>query len=179
MRTNKLPSVERLHELFYIEDGWLHRRVSVRAPKSHAGARAGNLNSDGYIRVMVDGKRYFVHRLIWVMCRGPIPDGMHIDHIDHDPTNNRIENLRLATTAENQRNRRGAQADSKSGIRGVSPQKGGWQARVRVNGREIGRWFKSKIAAVIFVDLIRTKYFGDFYSSPVTPGLAELLTLPK
>jgi len=110
-----------------------------------------------------------------MMNFGPIPDGIHIDHIDGNPGNNKIENLRLATNAENQRNRQGANADSKSGIRGVSPQKGGWQARVQVNGREIGRWFKSKIAAVIFVDLIRTKYFGDFYSSPVTPGLAELL----
>ena len=172
MKVIELPPVERLCQLFELRDGHLYWRVSKGG--SRAGVRAG-CPDRGYLRVKVGGRIYAVHRLIWMMNFGPIPDGIHIDHIDGNPGNNKIENLRLATNAENQRNRQGANADSKSGIRGVSPQKGGWQARVQVNGREIGRWFKSKIAAVIFVDLIRTKYFGDFYSSPVTPGLAELL----
>jgi len=174
MKAIELPTPERLHELFELRDGVLYRRVSTSS-NACAGARAGNPHK-GYLRVKVDRRSYRAHRLIWVMCHGPIPDGMEVDHIDHNPTNNRTENLRLATNAENGRNRRGAQSNSRSGIRGVCLHRdGGWQAKVQVDGREINRYFKSKIAAVIFVDLIRTKYFGDFYSSPVTPGLAELL----
>ena len=164
---NKLPSVERLCQLFELRDGHLYWRVSKGG--SRAGVRAG-CPDRGYIRVMVDGRTYAVHRLIWMMNFGPIPDGIHIDHIDGNPGNNKIENLRLATNAENQRNRQGANADSKSGIRGVSPRRdGGWRANVQVDGREITRTFKSIYAAAVYADLLRWKYHGEF--AQPTPGL--------
>ena len=175
MKVIELPPVERLHELFYYEDGVLYRRVSASF-NTRAGDRAGSLKQSGYIGVAVGRKLYLAHRLIWTMHHGVIPAGMEIDHINGDKADNRIENLRLATRSENNRNLRGAHADSRTGIRGVSPYKSGrWHAQVHVNGRNIQRYFKSQIAAVIFADLVRAKYFGDFYNPPVTPGLAELL----
>lgn len=62
--------------------------------------------------------------------------GIHIDHINHDPLNNRRSvNLRKATCAENQQNREGATTRSKSGVRGVYYHKitGKWAAQIRVN----------------------------------------------
>lgn len=44
---------------------------------------------------------FFVHRLVWSAFHGPIPKGMHVNHIDEDPTNNRLENLNLMTPKEN------------------------------------------------------------------------------
>ncbi|MBM4430691.1 MAG: HNH endonuclease [Chloroflexi bacterium] len=42
-----------------------------------------------------------VHRLVWTYWRGEIPDGMHVDHIDHDRHNNAVSNLRLRDPSEN------------------------------------------------------------------------------
>lgn len=57
--------------------------------------------------VVVGGKRYteYVHRIVWMLHHGVIPDGKVIDHIDRDKLNNHIENLRLVTRAVNNTNR--------------------------------------------------------------------------
>lgn len=47
-----------------------------------------------------------VHRLCLEAFRGPCPDGMESLHVDDNPTNNRIGNLRWATKKENGRDRR-------------------------------------------------------------------------
>lgn len=53
---------------------------------------------------LYDGKKsknYSVHRFIWECFNGPIPDGLEVDHIDGNPMNNKLENLRLGTHKEN------------------------------------------------------------------------------
>ena len=44
------------------------------------------------------------HRVIWYYFNGEIPEGMQIDHINGDKTDNRLENLRLVTPKENLNN---------------------------------------------------------------------------
>jgi hypothetical protein len=46
-------------------------------------------------------RTFKAHRLVWWWHHGPVPDGLQIDHIDGDKSNNRIENLRVVTQAEN------------------------------------------------------------------------------
>lgn len=53
--------------------------------------------------VNYQGRDYAVHRVVWAVVHGAWPE-TSLDHIDHDTLNNRIENLRLATHAENARN---------------------------------------------------------------------------
>ncbi len=57
------------------------------------------------IRVEFKGKRYLVHRVIWKMLNGEISSDLEIDHVDGNPFNNKISNLRLVDASTNQRNR--------------------------------------------------------------------------
>lgn len=59
-----------------------------------------------------------VHRIIWQLVHGKILDGFIIDHIDGNALNNRIENLRMISQAENSRNTR-KRTDRGSGVVGV------------------------------------------------------------
>lgn len=56
--------------------------------------------------IKIGGKRYQMrlHRAIWLFVHGFIPDGMDLDHINGDRTDNRIANLRLVTPKENKAN---------------------------------------------------------------------------
>lgn len=44
---------------------------------------------------------FLVHRLVWEVFNGPIPEGMTINHISEDKTDNRLDNLELLTMKEN------------------------------------------------------------------------------
>lgn len=45
-----------------------------------------------------------LHRLVWETFNGEIPEGMQIDHIDGNPENNCLDNLRCVTAKENSNN---------------------------------------------------------------------------
>ena len=56
----------------------------------------------GYVYVFLKRtKGYRVHRLVYEAFIGPIPDGMQVNHIDEDKSNNRLDNLNLMTPKEN------------------------------------------------------------------------------
>jgi len=100
-----------------------------------ANGMAGSVSRRGYIHISINGKFYQAHRLAWLLVHGEdAPED--IDHIDGDPTNNRIANLRAVSHAENGRNRR-TNSNNLSGVNGVgwNARFGKWQARIKVNGR--------------------------------------------
>lgn len=93
------------------------------------GARgAKKPNSNGYIMIMIEGQRYYAHRLAFLYMLGRWPIG-ETDHIDLDRTNNSWSNLREVSRSENQLNKSVTRA-SASGIKGVC-----WDSR---NGRWLG-----------------------------------------
>lgn len=65
------------------------------------------LNSSGYPIVRLykgrQGKSFYIHQLVWTYFGNGVSNGrkLHIDHIDNNKTNNRIENLQLLTSREN------------------------------------------------------------------------------
>lgn len=65
---------------------------------------ADRVGTAGYrnVRAMIDGKRMTAlsHRLVWLHLRGPIPDGMTVNHKNGDKADNRPDNLELATDSE-------------------------------------------------------------------------------
>lgn len=74
---------------------------------------------DSY-RVNVKGTVYQVHRVIWAIVHGSINDDQMIDHIDGNPFNNKLENLRIGTPALNARNT-SKYSTNKTGFTGVNP----------------------------------------------------------
>lgn len=78
------------------------------------------------------------HRVAWELARGDIPEGMFIDHMCHNPACVNISHLRLATPKQNVENRSGAQANSKTGVRGVSwdAERRKWASQVMHKGRK-------------------------------------------
>jgi len=99
------------------------------------GSLAGCLHGSGYKVVTINSKSQKLHRVIWIMLFGDIPDGFYIDHINGNKIDNRLENLRLATNSQNQQNRP-APKNSTSGYRGVTwhKQVNKWMARICIKG---------------------------------------------
>lgn len=73
-----------------------------------------SISYKGYVTVTLNGKQYYLHRLLWETFVGEIPDGYEIDHIDTNPRNNSLENLRLVTHKENCNNKKSLENYSKS-----------------------------------------------------------------
>lgn len=105
-----------------------------RRPTVKAADAAGTINSRGYLQICMRGRAHLGHRIAWLLTHGHWPTKM-IDHINGARSDNRLENLREATGAQNQANR-AARKDSKSGMRGVRFDKktGKWAAQLQIGG---------------------------------------------
>jgi hypothetical protein len=130
---------EELSELldYNPEDGEVRwkKRVSLQAVP---GQLAGTI-SNGYREVKVYGKLYKCHRIAWLLTHGEWPDG-EIDHIDHNKSNNRVENLRLVDRIQNcrnrSRNRDDGKCSTKYGLFGVRRLPSGkWRADIGGGGK--------------------------------------------
>ncbi len=114
------------------ETGIFRWRETGPGRKAEAGAV---LKPRGYTHICIDGKRYYAHRLAWLYVYGVWPRE-YVDHINRDPRDNRIANLRQATHTENLQNK-GKSTNNTSGHLGVSWRKDcdRWHARLRVDGK--------------------------------------------
>lgn len=146
--------------------------MDLEVPTGHAEAmeraisrtQAGTFRHDGYGTIMIYGERYLVHRLAWFYAHGCWPANL-IDHIDGNPHNNAIANLRECDHRQNHCNQDGVKPGTISGLLGVqwhkSTQK--WHAVIKHYGRtqSLGYFHKKEDAraARIAAEKIR---FGEF-----------------
>jgi hypothetical protein len=119
-------TLTQLQKLFDYRDGNLYWKT-FKGPRAIAGSLAGSIRKDGYCRIRIDGKYYLTHRLIWVWHGNELSRNIEIDHINNKSSDNRIENLRLATRLENEYNK------PKKGYRFEA---GKWRAKIKVDGKQ-------------------------------------------
>lgn len=178
MYIRKLPSVELLNELLFIdadsgtliwkERGLEHFKDGARYTAEsnqkkwntrYANKPAGFFSPAHGVQVRINKKQYLAHRIIWAMTYGSLSESHFIDHMDGDRSNNRISNLRLADHSLNAKNTK-KPSDNKSGICGVSRFKSatfdGWQIRWQANKKTV------------------TKYSKDFFDACAIRKSAEL-----
>ena len=117
VQINKLPPVPVLRSIFTadFEEGKLYWGPTA---KRHKGCEAGypNRHLKNRRMVVLEEKTYSVSRILWAMHSGRDPGPLYIDHINGDPSDNRIVNLRPVTPGENGTNKL---AYCKTGVRSV------------------------------------------------------------
>lgn len=155
--------LERLRALFYYQNGKLYNKVSRGSARKDT--LAGYTAEDGYRRVRIDGSYHYIHRLTWWLLTGKnVPDDLYIDHIDGDRQNNCIDNLRLATSLENQYNK-ARQSNGTSQFKGVwyDSVKGVWKASIRYKDKRqyIGQ-FDTELGAAVAYDKLAAQIQGEF-----------------
>lgn len=110
--------------------------TSARGPRNRwAGQLAGVICVHGYRLISVDNERFRASRLAWFYMTGEWPP-VDIDHVNGKRSDDRWQNLRVASESENMRNSK-RYANNTSGTRGVSwnKRRGKWHARVRVDNK--------------------------------------------
>lgn len=156
---------EKFNEAFEYKEGSLFWKVgNTNAIK--IGQEVGTEFPRGYRRVSLAGKIYTVHRVIWTMFHGTPPKEIHIDHINGNASDNKIENLRLATNSQNCCNRR--MKPNNTGIKNVSFIKECQKYRVALQANKKRKFFGyyEDLELAEFVALeARNKYHGEFARS--------------
>ena len=164
--TGRLTWRERGPELFDCEDRYVQQVMkgwNSRYAGKPALVQTGTNNR--YLQGLIGGVGVMSHRAAWMIYHGtPIPNGLQIDHINGDVTDNRIGNLRLATPQQNTFNSPG-QPNSASRYKGVSwlSKAGRWRASVKVKGRfkELGLYATQEEAHSAYMAATE-KLHGDF-----------------
>lgn len=158
-----LPKLEELNETFDLNPAspsglsWSINRGG------RSGKRAGCAGKHGEWRVELAGVAILVHRVIWMMSTGSDPGEMLIDHIDRNPGNNDISNLRLATRSQNQRNSTGWGRTSRFCGVHASPSKGKWCAQINSNKKRMHLGtFRCETSAAVAYDRAAILHHGEF-----------------
>lgn len=125
------------------------------------GDIAGHVDINGRVNIKIDGKYCKAHRLAWLYVYGSIPES--IDHINNNPSDNRLLNLRACDKAQNSYNSK-IKSTNKSGAKNVSWDKArnSWKVQIRFNNsRKILRVKDFELAELVAHEA-RLKYHGEY-----------------
>lgn len=127
--------------------------------KARVGAPVGATDKNGYIRVRFNKRFHSAHRLCWLHFYGKWPSAV-IDHINGDPSDNRLCNLREATVAQNQWNLR----KKPIGVFWHKTNKK-WTVSIKANGKlhHFGSFNSIEDASVVAIKA-RKELHGEFTS---------------
>lgn len=149
--------------LFNYDNGKLLWKKTT-SNRAKVGSEAGSIQGRGYLAVGVNGTRYPVHKLIYLFHHGHMPEV--VDHIDGNRLNNKIENLRGCTKAQNNMNT-GSRKHNTSGCKNVFWVKSLSKWRVKVTAGKKQKYFgvydDKELAELIAIEA-RNKHHGQFAS---------------
>lgn len=151
-------------EFFEYKDGALYwkKKTSTKTSQISIGDVAGTTRPDGYSAIKFQYKLYLVHRLIFLMHHGYMPK--FVDHIDGNPKNNQIENLRETTIRNNCLNQK-LRKNNTSGVKGVTfaKERNKWLVQVPIskNKKNLGYYQDLELAELVAMEA-RNKYHGAF-----------------
>jgi hypothetical protein len=123
---------QQLFDILDYKNGQFYWKIA-NSNRVKVGQLAGSRMTNGYYCIRCFNKLYLTHRLVWLWHTGRFPI-KHLDHIDGDQSNNKIENLRECDDAENHQNIT-KQRNNTSGYLGVSFNKrwNKWHAQIQIN----------------------------------------------
>jgi hypothetical protein len=122
------------------------------------------------MQVGVDGKMTGVHRIAWALAHGEYPN-VEVDHINGNGADNRLCNLRLATSSQNNQNRR-LSSRNRTGVKGVFRIKAGkkpWRVAIGLNGHYYITHFETFEEAVQHAEQKRREMHADFANDGYQP----------
>ena len=152
---------EYLNEIFEYKDGSIYWKKKI-ANCINIGTKAGTSVYNEYSRVFVSDKSYLIHRLVFLMHNGYLPE--MVDHIDGIKSNNRIENLRATTRSQNLFNSKLSKSNS-TGSKNVSYEAGINKFIVTISVKKkfayVG-YFDDLELADLVAHMAREKYHGIY-----------------
>lgn len=111
------------------------KNIPKNNKKAKIGKEIGSLDTKGYRRVLILGIEVKCHRIIWYLHYNYWPNDF-IDHINGNPLDNTIENLRVVSTRQNSNNlKRHRQGYLVGAHYRKDTQK--WRARIHINGKQL------------------------------------------
>lgn len=81
--------------------GYPYRVVPIEDPRTGCHLWTGGVNQDGYGLLERGGKSMMAHRWYWIQFRGPIPEGMQLDHLCRNHRCVNPDHLEIVTNREN------------------------------------------------------------------------------
>ena len=114
----------------------LRKRRAAGKGLQPAAETFGSPMKRGYLQVGLDGKKFYMHRLVAMAFLPDYRDDLQVDHADGDKHNNHFSNLRMATSSRNHRGFREKTAGTSSTYRGVTWNKRAkrWLAQIHLDG---------------------------------------------
>lgn len=146
---------------------WRFDNKYINHSKRRGDSFAGYINSNGkYKRYKVSykGTEYLAHRIIYQMFHGGVCNDLVINHIDTNSLNNKLSNLEMVTTAENNRKtEKQVHLSDKVGVRETN-YKGSLSAHVYysdINGKKVSKKFNYSTYGKDIAWLLARKYRED------------------
>ena len=162
------PSKKFLEEInkflnYNSETGVITWKVSKSGNKG-AGSIAGSVRRGERPYLMLMGKNYASHRIAWLLAYSKWPESV-IDHIDGNPLNNRLDNLRDVCNKTNSENQRRPHSSNKSGFLGVvlCKKTGKFIAQIKINGvsKHLGVFLTAEFAHNAYLVAKRQFHAGN------------------